>query len=162
MHAVPVDASTANAVAGQKGSKLTIRHGEIRWRMAHGDGFVRHLLLQFQADAIGQFVGNPWIGKIRVGIALLTALQCQYAQAGFGQFHAHNGTGPAKSDNHHVYRWLFYRAHLCIPFAGDTDRTKGIGLIRMIDPVGVIRPRTREAESVSMRPSTDYRRAAIG
>src|SRR5659263_21048 len=56
------------------------------------------------------------IGEVRIGILFLAPLEGDYFQAGFGEFHPHDGAGPAETDEHRVELWLPDIDHRNQPF----------------------------------------------
>ena len=51
---------------------------------------------------------------------VFATLQADDFQAGFGQFHAHDGAGPAKADQHRVNPRFFDIDHRTQPFLPET------------------------------------------
>src|SRR5450759_3625512 len=92
---VPVHTPATDAVSRQKGPQLPIRVSPVPGRMANRQRFTREVLEQFMADAVCQFVGDARIGEVRIGIAALSPLEGDDVQAGSGEFHTHDGAGPA-------------------------------------------------------------------
>ena len=109
--AIPVHTGAADAIAQQEGAVLPIRHRHVGRRVADGDGLFREVLEQLAADTVAQLVGDARVCEVGHGVAVLTALQRQNLQARGGEFHAHDGAGPAEADQHRVDAGLLDACH---------------------------------------------------
>ena len=114
--AVPVNAGTADAIAQQERAMLAIRNRCIRRHMADRHRFLGEVLEQLSADAVAQLVGDARVREVGHGVAAFATFQRQHLEASGGEFHAHDGAGPAKADKHRIDARFFDICHV-VPFS---------------------------------------------
>jgi hypothetical protein len=102
MHARPVQASPAHALAGQESAQLAVGQGDVVDAVADRHRLLGNVDEQLFAHAVGQFVDDLRVAAVRVGILHWPTLQSEYLQAGLGQLLGHDRASPAKANDHRI------------------------------------------------------------
>ncbi|MCY1530038.1 hypothetical protein D9M68_652120 [compost metagenome] len=103
MHAGPVQAGAADAVAGQEGGQLAVGQRGVVDAVADAHGALRQVLVQLAAGVVGQLVEGVGVGAVGVGVAVLAALQGHHLEARLDQLLGQDRAGPAEADHHRVH-----------------------------------------------------------
>ncbi len=111
MHARPVQPRAADAFARQERGELPVRQRSVLQAVADRHGRLRQVEEQLLADVVGQLVDRVRIRAVRIGVAVLAALERDHVQARFGQFLRENRAGPAEADDHRIDMRLFLCGH---------------------------------------------------
>src|ERR1700689_4059085 len=98
---------TAAAHAGAEEKRAQVAHGQrfLVDIVADGEGVVRDILKQMMAPHVAQLILRKSSRKIRGRIAPGAALERGDTQARVAQLLPHDGSGPAETHQHSIYRF---------------------------------------------------------